>query len=167
MSIKPINGPSHVLVRIEHRNRCGTGVRRVEFEDSDEKGIAEMCSPSWGVRWALGMLNEGDDQKTVVDLFEAVMECDPGFFEPGSYYEKNSEHHKEGKLLVEAFDAIIKWHNYRLGQAEKLKKNRHRITSLDQVPASVSSTRPCQSSPSCSRSRPGYPPSTAASDSHP
>ena len=73
MSIKHEPGEGqHTLVRIEHTSWPSDGVRRVEFEDSDDQAGDNIAGVGWCIRWALDALRSGDDQYIALDLADAL-----------------------------------------------------------------------------------------------
>lgn len=120
MSIKHEPGEGqHTLVRIEHTSWPGDGVRRVEFEDSDDQAGDNIAGVGWCIRWALDAIHSGDDQYIAMDLADALAsleldnDADMGVFDD-----------TEKRLVRAMIDAAKELHEHRRQKREKKKAER-------------------------------------------
>lgn len=121
-------GMGRCLVRIEYRSTDDSAVRIAEFEDSGQDD-QEFCSkPGWCLRWALGMLRDGDTRWVAEDLCMALSECEADFEEIYQRYESfkklgfdKDDQMEELRLLESVLDAARKWKEKQEANADKLR----------------------------------------------
>jgi len=109
----------HTLVRIEHTSWPGDGVRRVEFEDSDDQAGDNIAGVGWCIRWALDAIHSGDDQYVALDLADALASL-----ELDNDNDLRACDDTENRLVRAMIDAAKELHEHRREKREKKKAER-------------------------------------------
>lgn len=115
---------AHIKVTIEYYDGNGSSVQTATFEDSsdrrDEKRGYFQLNPAWAIRWALGMLEYGNDMHVVTTLLEAAAECEPDFKEYDEIFAGNKAVLEEQQLLLKALQAVDEWKNFADDRVRKI-----------------------------------------------